>query len=181
MSRDARQAGRNGCLSQDAVERTLRNIRFRAIERDDWRRLQRFHRRLSDTTVELRFHGAKRELTEPLAHRFTDLDGHDNAAIVATTGTRGRIIGVARYCRISPTSAEVGFVIEDPYQHHRVGHRLMERLRRLAHENGITEFVADVLPDNTPMFLLLREVGPTENRYQRGEVEVHVPLESQVQ
>src|SRR5437588_577546 len=135
----------------DPAAATLRNVRFRPIRPNDWHRLQRFHQRLSDTTVELRFHGAKRNLSNPLAHYFTDLDGHDNVAIVATTGTRGRIIGVARYNKITATSAEVAFVVEDAYQHHGLGHRLMQRLRRVALANGITEFVAGVLPRHVPM------------------------------
>src|SRR6202011_583094 len=82
----------------------LHNFHFRALAREDWHRLQAFHNRLSPSTVQLRFHGAKRELSTPLAHSFTDLDGCDRVAIVATTGTRGRIIGVARYNRMSPAS-----------------------------------------------------------------------------
>jgi hypothetical protein len=50
------------------------------------------HERLSVETVEQRFHGARRELSERLAHRFTELDGRNDVALVATTGTRGRII-----------------------------------------------------------------------------------------
>lgn len=156
--------------------RATRNLHFRPIRPDDWRRLQLFHDRLSEATVRRRFHASKRVLTTPLAHYFTDLDGHDNAAILATTGTRGRIVGVARYNRISPTCAEVAFVIEDAYQHHGVGRRLMQRLRALALENGITEFVAEVLPGNTPMFRLLREAGPTRVNVEGGECEVYVDL-----
>ena len=49
--------------------------------------------------MQRRFFGAKRELSEPLAHRFTQLDGQNDVGLVATTGTRGRIIGVGRYNR----------------------------------------------------------------------------------
>jgi RimJ/RimL family protein N-acetyltransferase len=154
----------------------LRNIRIRPMCPEDWHRLQLFHARLSPNTVELRFHGAKRELSGPLAHRFTEMDGRDNVAIVATTGTRGRIVGVARYCRLDATTAEVAFVIEDPFQHHGLGHRLMKRLRQIALANGVTAFVAEVLPGNTPMFHLLREAGPTALHVDRGECEVRVDL-----
>jgi RimJ/RimL family protein N-acetyltransferase len=155
---------------------TLLNVRIRPIRPDDWHRLQLFHRRLSEDTVELRFHGAKRELSEPLAHRFTQLDWVNDVAFVATTGTRGRIVGVARYSRISPTTAEVAFVIEDQFQHHGLGHRLMTHLRQAALAEGITEFVAEVLPGNLAMLRLLQEAGDATSRYQQGVVEVHVEL-----
>lgn len=165
--------------SQESVDRrAARDIHFRPIRPDDWHRLQLFHNRLSESTVRRRFHASKRALTTPLAHYFTDLDGRDNVAIVATTGTRGRIVGVARYNRISPTCAEVAFVVEDAYQHRGVGSRLMQRLRALALENGITEFVAEVLPGNTPMFRLLHKAGPTRVHARDGECEVYVDLRS---
>jgi RimJ/RimL family protein N-acetyltransferase len=154
----------------------LHNLHFRPLTREDWHRLQAFHNRLSASTVQSRFHGAKRELSTPLAHYFTDLDGHDRVAIVATTGTRGRIIGVARYARISPTSAEVAFVVEDAYQGHGVGRRLMRMLRESALESGITELIADVLPENVAMFHLLREAGDARSVFQKGECVVSVDL-----
>jgi RimJ/RimL family protein N-acetyltransferase len=154
----------------------LDNIHFRPIEPGDRTRLQRFHSRLSLPTVEQRFHAAKKELTEPLARRFTDLDGHDEFAIVATTGTRGRIVGVGRYARIDDESAEVAFVIEDAYQGHGIGQRLMRRLRAHAINGGLKEFVAYVLPHNTPMVHLLQRTGPTTTRWEDNTLEVRMHL-----
>lgn len=154
----------------------IHDVRYRHISPDDWRRLQAFHRRLSATTVELRFHGAKRELSTPLAHTFTAMDGHDNVAIVATTGTRGRIVGVARYSRIENGTAEVAVVVEDAYQHHRIGSHLMCRLRDYAVAHNVSEFVAEVLPGNSPMVHLLRDTGPTECRLNRGVLQTRTRL-----
>ncbi|HEX8918409.1 MAG TPA: GNAT family N-acetyltransferase [Chloroflexota bacterium] len=156
----------------------LHNIHFRQLTSDDWHKLQLFHDRLSEQTVALRFHGGKKHLSQGLAQRLTHVDGHDNVAWVATTGSRGRIIGVARYARLRPSSAEVAFVIEDEYQHLGVGRRLMERLRQTALENGITEFVADVLPGNLPMMHLLAEAGAVETLLDSGVCSVRVALES---
>jgi RimJ/RimL family protein N-acetyltransferase len=157
-------------------KRRVHDVRFRAIRPDDWGKLQRFHARLSPSTVQHRFHGSKRELSVPLAHTFTDVDGVHDAAIVATTGTRGRIVGVARYCRITPTSAEVAFVVDDAYQRQGIGGRLMCHLRDLAMANGVTVFVAEVLSDNIPMFRLLERLGTTRRLYDRGSCEVEVDL-----
>jgi len=161
-------------------DRRLHDVHFRSVRTDDWRKLQRFHARLSPSTVQRRFHGAKRELSAPLAQTFTDVDGVNDAAIVATTGTRGRIIGVARYCRLTPTSAEVAFVVEDVYQGRGIGGRLMRHLRELALANGVTVFVAEVVPGNVPMFHLLEEVGKTSTRYDRGVCEVNVDLTAHI-
>lgn len=160
----------------DTVTSQLESLHIRPIRADDWHRLQLFHQRLSPSTVERRFHGAKRELTTPLALRFADVDGRNDVAFVATTGTRGRIVGVGRYARVSPTAAEVAFVVEDAFQHHGIGSRLMRRLVDTARENGITEFVAEVLTGNAPMYRLLREAGPIETRGSGGVCEVRVDL-----
>lgn len=159
-----------------STDRRIHDVHFRMIRPDDWQRLRRFHARLSPTTVQHRFHGLKRELSIPLAHTFTEVDGVNDAAIVATTGTRGRIVGVARYCRLSPTAAEVAFVVEDEYQGRGIGGRLMRHLRDLALANGITVFVAEVLTDNVPMLRLLEHIGPTRRHYDRGCCEVEVKL-----
>jgi RimJ/RimL family protein N-acetyltransferase len=159
-----------------SIEQQSRNLRFRELRPEDLHRLQRFHQRLSDLTILLRFHGAKRELTEPLAHRLTTLDGHDEAAIVATTGTRGRIVGVARYSKLTPELAEVAFVVEDAFQGHGIGKRLLHLLLERARENGVREIVAEVLSDNSRTLHLLEGVGPTRTIYQQGVCEVHVDI-----
>jgi RimJ/RimL family protein N-acetyltransferase len=157
-------------------EASLHNIHFRLIRPDDWHRLQLFHQRLSASSVHLRFHGAKRELSAPLAHRFTELDGHNNGAVVATTGTRGRIVGVARFFRISPTAAEVAFVVEDEYQGRGIGRRLMDLLVAEGRKNGFTEFVAEVLQENVRMLRLLEHTGPVRLCYQQGVDEVRLSI-----
>jgi GNAT superfamily N-acetyltransferase len=162
--------------ASEPTEQQLDDIQIRPVRPDDWHPLQLFHGGLSANTVRLRFHGAKRELSEPLAHRFTDLDGHDDVAFVATTGTSDRIVGVARYSKLNPTEAEVAFVVEDAYQHHGIGSRLMKMLADTARANGIEGFVADVLAGNAPMFHLLREIGPTDSHFEGSECEVRVSL-----
>lgn len=164
------------CEDSSAGASAPNSVHFRFIRPDDRHRLQLFHQRLTPGTVRLRFHSAKRELSAPLARRFTELDGHNNVAIVATTGTRGRIIGVARYCRIAPVSAEVAFVVEDAFQGHGIGRRLMQQLVAEAGKNGIREFVAEILPGNTPMLRLLEEWGPIRVRHDPDGDEVRLDL-----
>ena len=157
----------------------VRDLRIRVIGPADWRKLRRFHQRLSQQTIENRFHAAKRELSEPLAHRFTEMDGTDTVAFVATRGARGRIVGVARYSRLTSTSAEVAFVVEDEFQGHHLGSQLMKRLKEEALRNGITEFIGEVLPGNLPMLKLMAQAGKTRTSYTSGECRVVVDLTSE--
>jgi GNAT superfamily N-acetyltransferase len=154
------------------------DIRFRRVTPNDWHRLQLFFRRLSPETVELRFHGAKRELSAMEAHHFAELDGKNDVGLVATTGTRGRIVGLGGYSRISPTCAEVAMVIEDAYQHHGVGRRMMRRLRMIALQNGMTGFVGEILPGNEPALRLMRENGDAAIHSYGNEIQVSVDLTS---
>lgn len=170
------EENRPGSVAATEARQHLHDIHIRPIRSEDWHRLQLFHSRLSETTVHRRFFGAKRELSEPLAHRFTQLDGCNDVALVATTGTRGRIVGVGRYNRLSPTEAEVAFVVEDAYQHYGIGSRLMWRLRETALRNGINRFLAEVLPGNQAMVRLLEKAGKAEVRIVQGILEVKVDL-----
>ena len=52
----------------------------------------------------------------------------------------------------------------------------MKRLREQALRNGITAFVALLLPRNERMLRLLRALGPTQIRAESGTVEVQVDI-----
>jgi acetyltransferase len=168
-------------FTHDSVGSSLPSIHYRPIRPGDWHRLHLFHQTLSRETVEQSFHGAKRELTTPLAHRLSDVDGREDFALVATTGTRGRIIGLASCTRVSPTCSEIAVVSEDAYQHHGVGRQLTKRLREMALKNGITEFITDVLPGNDAALRLLHEAGSTHTNWEGGEIDVHVDLKEESQ
>ncbi len=151
-------------------------VSIRPIQPCDWRRLQVFHSRLSPETVHARFHAMKRDLTEPLAHRFTTQDGRDLVAVVATMKPDDRIVGVARYSRIDAHTAEVAFVVEDAYQGRGIGTELMRALRRVALRNGVQTFVAEILPDNVRMRALLHASGVCREQTRNGEVTVSLAV-----
>jgi hypothetical protein len=52
----------------------------------------------------------------------------------------------------------------------------MKRLRETALANGVTEFVAEVLPDDSATLRLLREAGSAKAYWVDGEIDVHVDL-----
>ena len=131
----------------------------RPIAEDDTERLIAMHRRLSPTSVHRRFFAMLPELPPKQADRFTHVDGHDRAALVAVAPD-GSLVAVARYDRNpDPTEAEMAIVVVDDWQRHGLGTELLRRLADYAREHGVDRFTADVLDENRPMFLALRDAG----------------------
>src|SRR5690606_18057506 len=73
-----------------------------------------FHSHQSDESIYFRFFAPLKRLSPKDLHRFTHVDYVDRVALVATV--RGVIVGIGRYDRVSPTSAEVAFNISDHFQ-----------------------------------------------------------------
>jgi GNAT superfamily N-acetyltransferase len=145
-------------------------VALRPIRPDDTARLQELHLRLSPEAIRLRFHGYMRELPDAMAKRFCEVDGHHRVAFVAVTGDPERIVGVGRYDRDQDRvgEAEMAFVVEDEYQGHGIGSRLLSQLIESARANGIHTLVARVLPGNSPMRHLLQHTGyPLRSRRDR--------------
>ncbi len=151
-------------------------VHVRPIQPDDAARLVAFHERLSDTTIHFRFFSYRRHLTDADVERFTVVDHHDRFALVAQLGDD--LIAVARYDREPDTSrAEVAFVVRDDHQGRGLGTLLLEHLAAAALERGITEFTAEVLPENRRMLQVFREAGyQVTSSLDAGVVEVRFPI-----
>ncbi len=133
-------------------------VRIRPIESGDVVALVEFHEGLSFGTVYRRFFGGHPHLGTHEAEHFCAADNVDRFALVAVADDA--VVGVARMERVDPaTTAEVAFVLADRFQHRGLGRVLALRLAAAASERGITELVADILPDNLPMLRLLPDAG----------------------
>ncbi len=76
------------------------DVPFRVIQPGDVSALRRFHKRLSEKTIYLRFFGSLRELSTGKARYFTQVDGVDHFAFVALDpNEQEEIIAVVRYDR----------------------------------------------------------------------------------
>ena len=149
----------------DEVLRDGGSIHLRALRPDDRALLVEAVSRMSDRSMYYRFFRAKRGLTERELREFTELDFDDHVALVATLREDGEehIIGVGRYivsegpwrCR----RAEVAFAIVDQHQGRGIGTLLLEHLAAIARDNGIREFDADVLGDNSQMLEVFARSG----------------------
>ena len=130
----------------------------RPIAQNDAEALVRFHGRLSDQTIRLRYFNLHRDLTPGEVTHLTSVDGFNRVAYVVEH--EGEIIGVGRYDRADQQCrAEVAFVVADEFQHHGLGPVLLERLVETAKHAGIGEFSASILAENATMLAIFHSAG----------------------
>jgi RimJ/RimL family protein N-acetyltransferase len=145
------------------------SVPYHAIAPDNASALQRFHHRLSERSIYLRFFGAKPELSDREASYFTNVDRINRFALVAVDPERPEeIIGVVSFDREGATErAEYAAEVEDRWHGRGLGLALTRRLIGAAQERDVRTFTAFVLPENTRMLHLLRGLGlPERLRYE---------------
>jgi ribosomal protein S18 acetylase RimI-like enzyme len=163
---------------------TLRDgarVLVRQIQAEDAAALQRLVGRSSDRSIELRFFGPLKELSDKMARKFSDLDGKDRYALVALDPEKPEeIVGVVRYGREEGTEgAEYAALIEDRFQHRGLGIGLTRKLIEAARENGIKHLHALVMHENADMLGLLRSLDlPERMRWKDGAELVEIELVS---
>jgi RimJ/RimL family protein N-acetyltransferase len=155
-------------------------VPVRRIRAEDAGALQRLVGRSSDRSLELRFFGHLKELSDEMAGRFADVDGRYQFALVALDPEdTGEIIGVVRYAREGDDGAEYAALIEDRFQGRGLGIGLTRGLIEAARENGIGHLYALVMRENKVMLNLLRSLDlPERKRWQDGAERVEIDLQS---
>src|SRR5688500_5189208 len=133
--------------------------------------------RSSDQTRYYRFFGPMKRLSDRDLHHFTHVDHVDRVAFVVLLGDQ--IIAVGRFDRYPGTDdAEVAFLVEDAHQRRGLGSVLLEHLAAAARERGITNFVAEVLAQNSKMVRVFQDAGyQSERSYEDGVVHLTFPIE----
>ena len=150
------------------------SVPYHAIAPDNASALQRFHHRLSERSIYLRFFGAKPELSDREASYFTNVDRINRFALVAGDPERPEeIIGVVSFDREGATErAEYAAEVEDSWHGRGLGLALTRRLIGAAQKRDVRTFTAIVLPENTRMLHLLRGLGlPERLRYEEDGTE----------
>ena len=155
------------------------SVAYHAIAPEHASALQRFHNRLSERSIYLRFFAAKPELSDREASYFTNVDRINRFALVAVDPERPEeIIGVVSFDREGTTErAEYAAEVEDRWQGRGLGLALTRRLIEAALKRGVRTFTAIVLPQNSGMLHLLRDLGlPERSRYEDGTDYVEIDL-----
>jgi len=142
---------------------------LRPIRPEDAEALQRFHLAQSPESVYLRFFAPMPRLSEKDLFRFTHVDHVDRVAFVTTV--KGEIVGIGRFDRVDPGTAEVAFNISDAHHGRGLGSVLLEHLAAAAREKHVHKFVAEVLPQNRKMISVFRDAGyEVSHRYEDGVI-----------
>jgi len=159
----------------DVVLRDGGAAHIRPIRPEDADALQAFHVAQSPRSTYLRFFAAMPRLSSRDLTRFTTVDHSDRVALVVLVGDA--IIGVGRYDRVGSSEAEVAFNVSDAHQGRGVGSVLLEHLVVAAREQGLTRFVAEVLPENRRMLDVFTEAGfATTREVEDGVVMLTVDI-----
>jgi RimJ/RimL family protein N-acetyltransferase len=157
-----------------------RRIEIRALRPEDRDELLAAVGRASAQTIYRRFFGPhRREFTEQEIAFFLNVDfvNHVALAAVVEEGGRPTIVGGARYVMVEPKKAEVAFAVVDAYQGQGIGATLMRHLAAIAREAGLTELIAEVLPENIPMLKVFEKSGlRPDTKRERGVVHVTLHL-----
>ena len=156
-------------------------VPVRRVRAEDAEALQRLVGRSSDRSVELRFFGPLKRLSDEMARRFAEVDGEVRFALVALDPRdRGEIVGVVRYEREGDTGgAEYAALIEDRFQERGLGLGLTKYLIEAARENGIDHLYAFVMRENAGMLNLLRSLDLPERKSWQDDAErIEIDLQS---
>src|SRR5688572_26301734 len=152
-------------------------VLIRPIQPADEALLRRAWERLSPESRYRRFLSPMRRLSASQLRYLTDVDHHDHEALIAVDASSGEGLGVARYVRTEPGTAEFAVTVVDDCQGRGLGSALLELLTGRARDEGISRFGALLLASNEEMLELLRRLGPVRVlSREQGTVTVDVEL-----
>jgi len=154
-----------------------RRVEIRALAPDDRVDLLAAINRASSRSIYRRFFAARRGFSESEIAFFLNIDFVSHVGLVALAEEAGRrvIVGGCRYVVVRPGTAELAFAVIDPYQGMGIGRALMRHLTAIARQAGITELIADVLPENVAMLQVFKTAGLRVNTLLKSGV-VHVTM-----
>jgi len=138
------------------------DIVIRPIRPEDAEIEAKFVRELSDEARYFRFMNALQELSQEMLVRFTQIDYHNEMALIAvkSNGLAEEQIGVARYTtNMDKQSCEFALVVSDRWQSRGIAHHLMMNLMEVARDRGLDSMEGQVLSHNVRMLELVASLG----------------------
>lgn len=156
--------------------------RVRPVSADDGPALVEFHRQLSGRAHFPRYFSEYRVLNSDEIQHLTYVDGWNRVALVAENNDE--LIAIGRYERLrDPLQAQVAFAVADAYQHQYIASELLRRLAQVARMADVTQFRADVLPEQATMLAVFEEAEfPVSSSIRRRRsIEMTLDIVSSVQ
>ncbi len=153
-------------FSQPATLRDGSPVLIRAIRPDDISKVVTAFHQLAPESVYTRFFSYKKELSQAELIALGATDFIRAVVLVVALQQEGKevLIGGGSYHVLENTgkaqkSAEVAFTIEEDYQCQGLSGQLLTILSTIARHQGIEQFEADVLDNNTPMLKVFEHSG----------------------
>jgi len=169
-----------------AATETLKNgatVAIRAIRPADKTGIVEAFGRLDPESVYTRFFQTKPSLSNEEVKAATEVDFENVVALVVTiaSGDRETIIGGGRYLTLDPASArrsaEIAFLVGEDYHGQGIAGRILKHLARIAREKGVSQFEAEVLPQNKAMLAVFSRSGlPLQQKLADGTIHVTLSL-----
>ncbi len=138
------------------------DIVIRPIRPEDAEIEAKFIRDLSAEARYFRFMNSIQQLSQEMLVRFTQIDYHDEMALIAVTQTKDgeEQIGVTRYTtNVDKTSCEFALVVSDKWQGRGIGHHLMRNLMDVARDRDLELIEGQVLSKNNRMLDLMKSLN----------------------
>jgi acyl-CoA hydrolase/GNAT superfamily N-acetyltransferase len=155
-------------------------IQVRPIRPSDEGLLKELFYSHTPSTIYHRYFTDLKRLPPEAVQRMVTLDYQSSMALVAEIPWEGRqrLIGVARYTRETATNlADIAVVVHEDFRRHGLATFLLRHLGKVALEQGIVGFRADLLSDNQAMIKTFQKLAePLETSFESGVTKVKFPL-----
>jgi acyl-CoA hydrolase/GNAT superfamily N-acetyltransferase len=156
-------------------------VDFRAIKPSDEEEMRKLFYRFSDDAVYYRYFSTIKSMPHCKTQEYVNIDYQRIMSIVGTVSESGRerLIAEGRYARHHDRPyADVAFVVDANYQGLGIASFLLSLLIRVAREQGIEGFTADVLADNKAMLKVFEKASlPIRTVLESGVYNLTIPFE----
>ncbi len=139
-------------------------VTIRPLKDGDRKTLSTIWKHLSPQSIYYRFFSPKKELSESDLEYLSHVDFKKHVALTACIENKdGSLepVAIGRYIvtEENPGTAEVAFVVDDPFQGIGIGSALMKQLAIIGRSAGLERFVAYVLTENKRMLSVFNHSG----------------------
>jgi len=155
-------------------------ICFRPIKPSDEDKMRLLFYRFSDQAVYYRYFTPIRTMPHKKMQEYVNVDYRLIMSIVGIVDVSGteKIVAEARYARTKQDAfADTAFIVDEEYQGKGIASYLFELLIRVAREEGIRGFTADVLATNKAMLKVYEKAPfPVQAVLSNGVYELTIPF-----